>query len=227
MTVKSDLIRGVLVSAVLFPVFAYGGEPSGIGGPTLVQIYNNENMKALAVEKGRRVYMEECAECHGEDGTGTTGVPDFTTGIWLWGGSLSDIEITVRYGIRSGHSLQRFSEMPAYLGTDLLTKQDIDDLTEYVLSISEKEADKQAVARAREKFEIICSECHDYDGKGRMEYYGAPDLTDYYWLYGESRDAIYGSMAEGRSGVSPAFEDKLDNEAIKAVTIYVYSISHY
>jgi len=219
--------RTTLLIVILGPLAGFGADLSGFSGPTLVQIYNTESLKNPAMEHGRRVFKRECAECHGDDGIGKAGVPDLTTGIWLWGGSLSEIETTIRYGIRSGHGLQRFSEMPGYRGTELLTEQDIKDQVEYVIAISLREADKEAVSRAKEKFESICSECHDYDGTGRREYYGAPDLTDYDWIYGDSRDDIYKSIADGRLGASPAFEDKLDNETIKAVSIFVYSLSHY
>ena len=221
------LVCTVLLAGIMGPGTGYGEGISAFGGPTLVQIYNTTDLKAIAMEEGRRVFSAECAGCHGADAAGTPGVPDLTTGIWLWGGSLSDIEVTVRYGIRSAHELRRFSEMPAYLGSDLLTEADINDLTEYVLAISGQDAEKEAVTRAGEKFEAFCSECHDYDGKGLKEYFGAPDLTDFDWIYGNDREAIYASIAHGRLGVSPAYDGKLDNDAIKAVTIYVYSLSHY
>jgi len=219
-------LTGTLLLTLIHSTAGKTAETADFSGLTLVQLYNNEAMKSTAIEKGGAAFMQHCAECHGEDGTGKTGVSDLTNGIWLWGGSLSDLEITIRYGIRSGHALQRFSEMPAYKDYELLNADQLNDLVEYTLSISMQEADAEAVKRAAPNFESICSECHDYNGSGRMEYYGAPDLTDFYWLFGETREAIRTSIVDGRAGVSPAFEGKLDNETIKMLTIYVFSLSH-
>lgn len=223
----SQILAGILSLLLLYPTLIIAEEGPGFSGLTLVQIYNTENLKKIAVEKGETAYKKHCTECHGEEGTGKTGIPDLTNGLWIWGGSLSDLEISIRYGIRSGHALQRYSEMPAYTNQDYLSEAQINDLVEYVLSIAGKEADKDAVKRAENDFEDICAECHNYSGTGRMEYYGAPDLTDYYWLYGENKEAIFTSIAKGRIGVSPAFEDVLDDDAIKMITIYVHYLSHF
>lgn len=217
---------GCLVLATIHPSIANAQDTADISGLTLVQLFNNEKLKTIAIEKGGTAFQQHCAECHGADATGKTGVPDLTNGIWLWGGSLSDLEISIRYGIRSGHSMQRFSEMPAYKNYELLNADQLNDLVEYTLSLSMQEADPEAVKRAAPNFENICSECHDYNGRGRMEYYGAPDLTDYYWLYGESKDAIRVSIVDGRAGVSPAYDGKLDNETIKMLVIYIHSLTH-
>jgi len=219
-------LTGTLLLTMVHATAGKAADTADFSGLTLVQIYNNEDLKKIAVDKGGASFKQHCAECHGVDGAGKTGVPDLTNGLWLWGGSLSDHEITIRYGIRSGHALQRFSEMPAYKDYDPLTAAQIDDLVEYVLNISMQEADQTAVLRAANDFENICSECHNYNGAGRMEYYGAPDLTDYYWLFGETREAIHKSIADGQSGVSPAFEGKLDNETIKMLAIYVHYLTH-
>jgi cytochrome c oxidase cbb3-type subunit 3 len=222
----SKLYACLLLLAMLDPCHALAQDTGDFTGPTLVQLFNDGTLRAIAIDKGAAAFRQHCAECHGEDGAGNSGVSDLTNGLWLWGGSLSDLETTIRYGIRSGHDLQRFSEMPAYKDYELLNTDQLNDLVEYTLSIAMQEADAEAVKRAAQNFESICSECHDYNGTGRMEYYGAPDLTDYYWQYGDSREAIHDSIVNGRKGVSPAFDGKMDNETIKMLTIYVYSLTH-
>lgn len=226
---KKQALTALLASALLCCIgisAALADNAADFSGLTLVQLWNNADLKKIALAKGAVAYKKNCATCHGEDGTGNTGVSDLTNGVWLWGSALSDIEIDIRYGIRSGHPLQRFSEMPPYKDYTPLQPAQIDDLVQYVLSISMQEADAAAVQRASGNFENICAECHNYGGTGRAEYYGAPDLTDFYWLYGEGKDAIRASINDGRKGVSPAFEGKLDNATIKMLTIYVYSLSH-
>ena len=69
-----------------------------------------------------------CAACHGQDGTGNPmlGAPDLTTGAWLYGGRLEDIETTIRDG--------RAGEMPAH--DSLLSSERIHVLTAYVMGLS-------------------------------------------------------------------------------------------
>ncbi|QDL92701.1 cytochrome-c oxidase, cbb3-type subunit III [Paroceanicella profunda] len=61
-----------------------------------------EHDPALA-ETGATVFADNCASCHGEDGTGTRelGAPDLTDAIWLYGGDRATITATVTNG-RSG-----------------------------------------------------------------------------------------------------------------------------
>ena len=55
---------------------------------------------------------------------------------WLWGGDLDAIYETIKYGIRSDHDDTRIGDMPAFLTDELLTKEQINDVAEYVLSLS-------------------------------------------------------------------------------------------
>jgi cytochrome c oxidase cbb3-type subunit 3 len=57
---------------------------------------------------GETVYLDNCAACHLDDGTGDRflGAPNLTDAIWLYGGSEAAIEQTVRYS--------RFGVMPPW-----------------------------------------------------------------------------------------------------------------
>lgn len=46
---------------------------------------------------GEKVYMQNCAACHGKAGEGTVG-PNLTDDYWLHGGSIKDVFKTVKYG---------------------------------------------------------------------------------------------------------------------------------
>lgn len=72
-----------------------------------------------------------CAACHGADGSGNQalGAPDLTDDIWLHGGSLADIEKTIRDG-REGH-------MPAW--KDRLDDARIRAVAAYVYHLSHRE----------------------------------------------------------------------------------------
>ena len=67
---------------------------------------------AAAVERGGAIFAEQCAACHGAEGKGTVemGAPNLTDGIWLYGGTKSDVEETIRTG-RAGIGV-----MPAWEG---------------------------------------------------------------------------------------------------------------
>ncbi|WP_116133666.1 cytochrome-c oxidase, cbb3-type subunit III [Tropicimonas sp. IMCC34043] len=69
----------------------------------VLQISGQEYDADLA-EAGATVFADNCAACHGEDGTGdqTQGAPNLTDAIWLYGGDAATIHETVtnaRFGI--------------------------------------------------------------------------------------------------------------------------------
>ena len=55
---------------------------------------------AAAIERGRKLFAEQCSGCHGEAGKGTLemGAPNLTDGIWLYGDRKADIVETIRTG---------------------------------------------------------------------------------------------------------------------------------
>jgi len=68
-----------------------------------------------------------------------------------------------------------------------------------------------------------CTACHGENGKGNQEL-GAPDLTDKIWLYGSDEATIIETITNGRSGVMPAWEGRLDPVTLKAMAVYVHSL---
>jgi cytochrome c oxidase cbb3-type subunit III len=189
---------------------------------------------------GRAVYRVSCGSCHGPEGEGdpSLGVPNLRDQDWLYAdGSPAEIERTIAYGIRSGHPKARnLTAMPAYaratplLGQDLpsLTASQINDLAEYLLSLSGRQADVAASDRGKKLFKITagCFDCHAEDARGDAAI-GAPNLTDRIWLYGDgSRAAIVDSISYGHQGVCPAQVNRLSAAEIREVALYVYSLSH-
>lgn len=53
-----------------------------------------------AAERGKQIFADNCAACHGPEGKGNqeVGAPNLTDGIWLYGGKLADIEKTIETG---------------------------------------------------------------------------------------------------------------------------------
>ncbi len=56
--------------------------------------------------------------------------------------------------------------------------------------------------------------------------FGAPNLTDDYWLYGGSQKKITESLYEGRNGIMPAHKEFLGEAKIHILSAYIYSLSN-
>jgi len=194
-----------------------------------------EHVRTLA----ETTVVDHCAACHGADLQGREGVPNLVDYEWLWGVTGTEmtpaepvlqIMQTILYGIRDTDCPEdskrygacpdtRYSEMPAYQDLGFSASQ-IDDLVDYVLSLSGEPHDAAALARV-ENLVPLCVECH---GEGAYGYrtYGGPDLTDAVWLYGGSREQIRDVIANGRKGTCPAWSRVLDPVTIKALALYLY-----
>jgi len=177
----------------------------------------------FAMASGATTFQTNCAPCHGRGAQGATGYPNLNDDDWLWGGTISDIERTIQYGIRSDHKDTRLSQMPRF-GIDKILKPDeIEATAEYVLSLSKQATDAAKAKKGEAIFAEQCAACHGEDGHGNQEV-GAPNLTDAIWLYGGSKMAVQQSIETGRGGVMPAWVDRLDKATIKSLAIYVHSL---
>ncbi|MEO1014407.1 MAG: cytochrome-c oxidase, cbb3-type subunit III [Pseudomonadota bacterium] len=176
-----------------------------------------------ALEAGESLFGDNCATCHGAGGQGFVGYPSLVDDAWLWGGQFDDIKTTLRHGIRSTDPNARFNMMQAYGRDGLLTGDQINDVVEHVVSLSGGEANADAAARGAVTFAEQCVSCHGADGAGMKEL-GAPNLTDAIWLYGGDRDAIRATIHEGRGGVMPAWSERLGDEQITALAVYVHAL---
>src|SRR5690606_30295222 len=172
---------------------------------SLEQIERDPDLQAHALAIGQSVFGDNCASCHGVGGAGAKGYPNLRDDVWLWGGSLQDIEHTIRVGIRAGHDDTRTSLMPAFGRDRMLDSGQISDLPEYVVARSGGQADPAAVSRAGQLYADNCAACHAPNGAGMQEM-GAPNLTDREWLYGSDRASISGQIHNGRNGVMPTWE---------------------
>ena len=162
---------------------------------------------------GQRLFLQNCAMCHGSDARGSRGFPNLTNGVFNWGGSADDIYTTLMQG--------REGEMPAQL--DILGEDGIEEMTAYVLSLSGRSVDRQ-LARAGEENWATCAACHGQDGTGNTAM-GAPDLTNDVWTYGGSRRAIEETLRDGRHGVMPAFEQTLGEDKVRILTGYILGLN--
>ena len=202
---------------------ARGAQLAQLRNASLSQIESDPALLNYAMQVGQSVFGDNCATCHGAGGGGGKGYPNLRDDVWLWGGSLEDIQKTITVGVRAGNPHARTEViMPSFGRDQLLKSEQIDDLTEYVVALSHRKADPAAVARARQTFTDQCSACHGPTGTGDQSR-GIPNLTDTDWLYGSSREAIHDQIWNGHNGVMPTWEPRLSAETIKALTVYVHA----
>jgi len=199
-------------------------EGAGLANASLEQIEKDPSMQAYAFQVGQSIFGDNCAPCHGPGGLGGKGYPNLRAGVWLWGGSLEDIDQTITYGIRSGDRNARFSQMPSFGRDGILKPDQIDDLTEYVVSLSHRPADPAATQRGATLFAANCAVCHGPTGGGNQKV-GAPNLSDAgrQWLYGKDRASIHDQIWNGHGGVMPAWGHRFDAVTIKALAAYIHA----
>ena len=187
---------------------------------SLEEILQDEKLMQFALNTGKSAFRENCSACHGQGAQGAKGYPNLNDDDWLWGGKLSDIYQTLLYGIRSGHDSARVNQMPSFGLDKVLKKAEINDTIEYVLSLSNK---SEFNARGEAIFKANCVACHGNEAKGNQAL-GAPNLTDAIWLYGSDKKDIYYTIYYARAGVMPFWKDRLDDNTIKSLSLYVYSL---
>lgn len=194
-----------------------------IGAQTVDTVRRDPELLQFALAGGRSAFAVNCSQCHGTGAAGSTGYPNLNDDDWLWGGKAEEIYGTIRYGIRSGHDEERISAMPAFLRDEVLTRAQIDDVAEHVLSLTKRSEDPAAARRGAALFAEHCGACHRENGTGNKEF-GSPNLTDAIWLYGSDRATIVDTIANARNGVMPAWEGRLSPEIVKMLAVYVHSL---
>jgi cytochrome c oxidase cbb3-type subunit III len=203
------------------------------------EIINDPQLLQYAVSGGKAIFGDNCAPCHGSGGVGAKagGFPALVDDDWLYGGTLAAISETISGG--------RAGQMPAHLESadGSFTVSQVEDLTQYTLSLSGRLVDTGAAGRGAALFhgDAGCNGCHGDAGDGAVKgsvdgekldaSIGAPNLSDAIWLYGGEPDMVRKSIALGRSGKMPAWEvdsegsnRKLDALEIKQAAIYVHTL---
>ena len=185
------------------------------------EIAKNPQLMEFALAFGKVAFKQNCTVCHGSGAAGGKGFPNLNDDDWLWGGKISDIYQTIKYGIRSTDDNTRQSEMPAFGVDKILTSAEIATVAQYVIELSDKKI--AANKEGKEIFSTQCSVCHGIDAKGNRSV-GAPNLTDGIWLYGKNQEDIIYTITNSRKAVMPNWNNRLDDNTIKALTIYIHSL---
>lgn len=208
-----------------------GAKMAALSTVSLAEIEKDPALLALARAKGKVIFGDNCAPCHGSGGSGSKGFPNLNDDDWLWGGSLEQIMQTIEHGVRSadkdGHDSDASGRMPAWSGKDASTELKPDEIVavaNYVRSLAGLSTRTgYDAAKGKQVFADNCAACHGDDGKGNQDM-GAPNLTDKIWLYGSDEASLIDTIAHGRGGVMPAWQGRLDPATIKAMTVYVHSL---
>ena len=170
---------------------------------------------AQAMAIGERLFMNNCAQCHGSDARGGKSFPNLTDGDWLYGGSPETIRETLHQG--------RMGMMPP-MGDAVGSAENVRNLAHYVMSLSNSPHDSLRANLGKEHF-AACAACHGPDGKGNQAL-GAPNLTDDIWLHGWGEAAITTMINQGKTNQMPAQAGKLTEAQLGVLTAYVWGLSN-
>jgi len=191
-------------------------------------IRNDPEMLDFTRSVGKGLFGDNCAACHGRGGQGVVGLyPNLADDDWLWGGSMEQIEDVLING-RQGF-------MPAFKQT--LDQDQLDDVTEYVLSLSGTARASESTERGQrifQGFEGGCHYCHGMDGKG-LASQGAANLTDTIWTIADVngqdnladkrkvvKNLIWNGVMNMRN--MPAWNERLQPNEIKVLAVYVHQL---
>ncbi|MEM7173337.1 MAG: cytochrome-c oxidase, cbb3-type subunit III [Pseudomonadota bacterium] len=212
--VAADLRQAVESQSMYLDRIATSGLQTILDDPELLE---------FSLAGGAAAFGDNCAPCHGTGAQGFLGYPNLNDDDWIWGGTLEEIQATLKYGIRADHEDTRFSEMPRFLKDEILTRDQVRAVVAYVMALNDRAHDSGLAETGSIVFAENCAACHGEDAKGSREF-GAPNLTNGIWLYGGEEAQIYDMIANSRKGVMPAWEGRLSDETIKQLVIYVHSL---
>ncbi|SDL29805.1 cytochrome c oxidase cbb3-type subunit 3 [Modicisalibacter muralis] len=190
------------------PIFDQYGE---IPVPELAQ-------DGQAMQVAERIFLNNCAVCHGSNAQGGYGFPNLTDNDWLYGGAPQDIIATITNG--------RNGLMPSW---QQLGGTNLRNVANYVVSLSGAEHDAELAKEGEAIFDSACVACHGLDATGNQAL-GAPNLTDATWLYRqpgqETLDAVLETLRNGRNGHMPSQIAYIGENKVHLVAAYVYSLSN-
>jgi cytochrome c oxidase cbb3-type subunit 3 len=189
--------------------------------------YKGQPINVLAADPtarnlGRSIFSNTCATCHGSSAQGAIGYPNLSDDIWHWGGSPERVLETVLDG--------RDGVMPEWgtVLTGMGGEHAVDYVVAYVRALGRGDQalyNDYMAAQGKSLYDGVCVACHGADGKGNQAM-GAPNLTDDYWLYGNTPESLRLTISKGRHGVMPAHRALLGETRARLAAAYVWSLSN-
>jgi cytochrome c oxidase cbb3-type subunit 3 len=201
----------------------FAAQEQALTEKSVEEILADKNLVDYAVATSKALFGDYCAACHGAGGAGNVNYPILADDDWLWGGDVNSIYQSLVSG--------RVGNMPAYGA--MLSPEQIGQVTDFVIAMSEGKAEEEAFAAGREVYNSIgCAGCHMPDGSG-MAALGAARLNDKVWRFSGERAEVMKTIAKGvnaigeketRHAVMPAFAERLGDKEVKRLSIYVHSL---
>jgi cytochrome c oxidase cbb3-type subunit 3 len=176
-------------------------------------------LMARAMPAADRLFRDNCAACHGDNGGGGHGFPALNDEYWLWGNDPEAIAETLHLGINANDDA-RWAQMPAF---DWMERSEQAALADFVSGLADGPFDESAPAATL--FAENCSSCHGEAGEGGL-LNGAPSLSDAAVIYGQDRDTVLQTLRHGRQGVMPTWSNRLSDAEINLLALYVSRLAH-
>ncbi len=163
-----------------------------------------------SASRGQEIYAENCAQCHGPDGTGEVpGSRNFQDLDYIRGETPADFYTAVTEGR---------GEMPSY--RERLSSDERWDVVFFVWRIPTTNA---SLDLGREIFDADCATCHGEDGSGEL--LGSADFTDLRQMDNLAPRDLYLTVTQGR-GSMPAWQSQLNQDQRWAVIDYLRTFSY-
>jgi len=193
-----------------------------IQAASLDEIAKDKTLSDYAQVGGRIAFNENCAACHGAGGGGIPGsYPNLTDDVWLWGGTLAEIQQTITHGVRNEDPESRNSQMPRFGADGILTADQVGQVADYVVSLASKAPAAGSPGAA--VFSENCAVCHGTEGAGNKEV-GAPPLTTAIRTFHKAgKDGVVDQVTNPKHGSMPSWGKRLDETTIKMLAVYVHS----
>lgn len=213
-------------------------ERDKIAAMSVADIAKDHDLAAYATGGGEALFRNNCVPCHQAGGSGAPGYPVLADNVWLWGGTYDAIETTITHGIRSEKDADtRTSQMPAFGHDKILTPEQIAQVADYVVAMSDPSPEARAKlptsGAGHDIFVQNCAACHSSDGQNAIsdgnQMMGAPPLGSGISLYaGPGKhltvELVSAQVNNPRHGVMPAWADRLSKTDIKELTLYVHGL---
>jgi len=191
-----------------------------IGATSYEDIAKDTDKLAFVESFGKGIFGDYCAACHQEGADGIVGrYPNLIDDDWLWGGDTAAIEHSIRHG--------RIGYMPAY--KKALSDDQLNEVSNYVLSMSGEEHDAAAATKGEEIFKGEtggCYYCHTPEGEGLYSQ-GSANLTDKIWTVANvpgaenKLESVKNVIHNGVNRVMPAWQSRLSDDEIKVLVAYL------
>ncbi|HEX9091724.1 MAG TPA: c-type cytochrome, partial [Anaerolineales bacterium] len=175
---------------------------------------------------GEKIYTQECAECHGEQGLGDgpqvaqLSVPAATLGLSDLASLYSPADW---YTIVTQGNMEKF--MPAFSN---LSDRQRWDVVAYAMSLSVPD---EQVAQGNLLYQENCITCHGPTGVGNGSGAGElttlpTDFTQQSFMARKSATSLYQAISTGLSPDMPAFADKLTEDERWALVSYLRTLTY-